>query len=132
MSACLPGGSCVLIIDDEKVLCDAIAELVRSRGYDAVTVYNGIEAMELLRRQPQPALILLDLYMPGVTGWKFRQMQLLHPQLAEVPVVVTSSLDPSAQRRQELGDVDYLDKSHLWENLPAILERFCGPSAAAG
>jgi CheY-like chemotaxis protein len=129
MSARAPVGPSVLIVDDEQVLCEAIGEIVRRCGYLAVTAYNGFDGIGALRGAPTPALVLLDLHMPGVTGWKFRQMQLLHPALAAVPVVITSSLDPSAQRRHELNADAYLDKSRLWEELPPLLERFCGGAA---
>ncbi len=122
---------CVLIVEDEETICGALGDYVRAQGYTALTACDGVAAVEALHKGPHPSLILLDLHMPGLNGWKFRQLQRLRADLADVPVVVMSSLAPEAQRREVLGEVEYLDKSRILDELPGLLERFCGPRARA-
>jgi two-component system sensor histidine kinase ChiS len=60
-------------------------------GYHAVGLPSANEALAVLRRRElRPALILLDLMMPGMTGWDFRTEQLQDDELAAIPVIVMS------------------------------------------
>jgi len=54
---------------------------------------DGHEALDLLRRPDHPSLILLDLMLPVLDGWQFRQALKDDPRLAAIPVVVVSALD---------------------------------------
>jgi CheY-like chemotaxis protein len=57
----------VLVADDERVIADTLAVILRQHGYDAQAVYNGIEAVEYARRNP-PDLVISDVVMPGLNG----------------------------------------------------------------
>ena len=60
-------------------------------GYPAVGAPTAIEALTMLRkRQARPSLILLDLFLPGMSGWEFREAQCGDPDLAAIPVILVS------------------------------------------
>lgn len=59
----------VLIADDEKHLTDTLAYAFRREGYEVTTAYNGLEAYELIL-QEAPELVILDVSMPGMTGFE--------------------------------------------------------------
>jgi CheY-like chemotaxis protein len=82
---------CVLIVDDETDIREAIAELLAEEGYDVEGARDGAEALTKARRC-HPSLVLLDLMMPGMNGWEFRAKQRGDPELAAIPVVVLSAL----------------------------------------
>ena len=66
-------------------------ELLALEGIAATTAADGREALSRLRRgEPHPAAIVLDLSMPVMTGWEFRDAQLRDPALANIPVAVVS------------------------------------------
>ena len=82
----------VMVVDDDEALRDSVCELLGDDGYETVGMDGGSSALEhlcALRRKPD--LILLDLMMPGMNGWQFRQEQLGDPTLAGIPVVVMTA-----------------------------------------
>src|SRR5216684_2351169 len=91
-----PPSQCpVLIVEDDDDLRDMMAQLLTIEGFRAVAVANGREALEHLQSAEKPDVILLDLMMPVMDGWEFRRRQKADPDLAQVPVIVLSAMDPS-------------------------------------
>jgi CheY-like chemotaxis protein len=82
---------CILVVDDERDIRDAIAELLQDEGYEVEAAGDGAEALAKAR-DCHPLVVLLDLMMPGMNGWEFRDRQRGDPQLAEIPVIVVSAL----------------------------------------
>jgi len=81
----------VLVVEDDEATLDSTLALLTSHGYEAVGAKNGPTALALLRDGGiRPRLILLDLQMPGMDGWKFRA-ELSDADLARIPVVILSA-----------------------------------------
>jgi CheY-like chemotaxis protein len=81
----------ILVIDDDTDLRETLGELLCEEGYDARLFENGRRALEFLRRGARPKLILLDLMMPEMNGWQFREAQLRDSELRDIPVVVMTA-----------------------------------------
>ena len=82
----------VLVVDDDRDIRDSLIEMLEDQGYLALGAANGVEALEVMRRSAEPpCLILLDLMMPMMDGWEFRQAQLANPAWTEIPVIVISA-----------------------------------------
>ena len=81
----------ILVVEDDERLLAAMVSLLKLVGYTALGVPNGYVALERLRGEQAPCLILLDLMMPEMDGWQFRKRQLEDPKLAAVPVIVCSA-----------------------------------------
>ena len=82
----------LLIVEDDVDIRDALADLASVEGFQVDTAANGREALRHLALGPRPHLILLDLLMPEMNGWQFRQCQLRDPSIADIPVVVLSAM----------------------------------------
>ncbi len=82
----------ILVVEDDEDAREAMVALLQMKGYRAVPAGNGKEALDYLHKAPVPDLIILDLWMPVMDGWQFRQQQKLDPRLATVPVVVVTAL----------------------------------------
>jgi DNA-binding response OmpR family regulator len=83
----------ILIVDDDSGIRSFLCELLRDEGYDALGLEDGIVAWEWLHTTGNPPqLILLDLMMPIMTGWEFRQRQITDSYLAVIPVIVISAV----------------------------------------
>ena len=88
----------VFIVDDDNDVRNALAELLEAEGFSVDGAANGREALVRLRSGgAHPAVILLDLMMPGMDGWDFRTEQMRDPDLASVPVVIVSAAGFSAE-----------------------------------
>src|SRR6478752_9243360 len=100
----------VLLVEDDVLLRKNLAALVEAEGHEALPAGNGFEAVELLRRGPMPALILLDLMMPVMNGWAFLKYRNEHPVLSEVPVIVTTAWNEVPGEAEVIGVQGYLRK----------------------
>jgi CheY-like chemotaxis protein len=107
----------VVVIDDEADWREIVVQCLSEKGFDAVGFADARDALAVLRgRERLPAAILLDLEMPGMTGWEFRREQLRDPRLASIPVVVASG----AEARGIEADA-FLAKPYLVGDLCRVL-----------
>lgn len=87
----------ILLIEDDSDLADALAEILIMEGYRVVYACDGMTALALLAEADLPDLILLDLMMPKMSGWEFREAQMRDGRLAQIPVVVLSATGERAR-----------------------------------
>ena len=81
-------------MDDDPDIREAMVEVLSDEGYEVTAVANGHEALTYLRSvtpPKRPCLILLDLMMPVMNGWEFRQEQLADTALAAIPVIAITA-----------------------------------------
>jgi len=82
----------ILVVDDDENIRDSLREAFEEQGYDAVTAADGREALEILHDGAQrPDLVVLDLVMPAVDGWRVYETMQADPVLSKIPVVVSTS-----------------------------------------
>ena len=99
----------VLVVDDDPDIRAFMAASLEDSGYEVRTAVDGGVALALLRAW-RPDLILLDLMMPRVDGWAFRQAQLAQKRLAAIPVVVMSAGYGAQNQAKKLATAAGLDK----------------------
>jgi CheY-like chemotaxis protein len=117
------GCGMVLLVEDDVDVREAVTDTLEDAGYQVMTARHGQEALDLLRtRDPRPCLILLDLMMPVMDGWQFRELQSKDPALAEIPVVALSAHGGL----HALGAADHLRKPVQLRALMDVVARFCG------
>ena len=123
----MSGARRVVVVDDDEELRELVVQHLAELGFESVGFADGRAALAALRRPGAvPAVILLDLEMPGMTGWEFRREQLRDPLLAHVPVVVASGADVATIEADA-----YLAKPYESEQLCRVLARFSLGAAAA-
>lgn len=122
-------GGKVLVIDDEQTVRDLMRRFLAREGFDVVTAKDGQEGLELARTL-HPALITLDVLMPGFDGWSVLQALKADPELAEIPVLMLSILDEK-NKGYALGAADYMTKPFDRDRLRALLARY-GRGGRAG
>lgn len=92
----------ILVCDDDPGIRTVIAEHLHRQGYTVIEAASGEQALSLAAGQPVEA-ILLDLYMPGLSGWETLQHLRNNPATTHIPVVILSVLS-STLRSQLAGD----------------------------
>jgi CheY-like chemotaxis protein len=115
----------ILIVEDDADLREALSEVLRDEGYAVTSAADGQEALDRLRREQRPSLILLDLTMPVMNGWQFRAEQRQDPDLSEIPVVVLSAGEYLAEQMQPLEIEDFVRKPIELGHLLRKIERYC-------
>jgi CheY-like chemotaxis protein len=117
----------ILVVDDDPDVREAISDVLVEEGYRVTGARNGREALEQLRDHTRPSLILLDMMMPEMDGWRFRMELKKLPELASIPVVILSAHGNVRDAALALGAADYLRKPLRIESLLEIAERYCRP-----
>ena len=118
---------CILVVDDDADVRESLADILGDEGYRVTGVENGVEALAYLRARTRPSLILLDMTMPEMDGWRFRLEQQKNPELAGIPVVILSAHGSIREAALVLGAADYLRKPLRVESLLEIADRYCRP-----
>jgi two-component system alkaline phosphatase synthesis response regulator PhoP len=116
----------ILIVDDEPQMVRGLADNLRFEGYQTVSARDGREALALAAAEA-PDLILLDVMMPGMSGWDVCRE--LRAKGLDVPVIMLTARGEEADRVQglELGADDYIAKPfglrELMARIRAVLRR---------
>jgi DNA-binding response OmpR family regulator len=112
----------LLLIEDDESLAGLLAAHLRSRGY-LVTVAPSAEAAEVaLASGLRPGLVLLDINLPGDTGWSVLRSEAF-AAAGRPPVVVASAMAISPARLRELDVAGYLPKPFALDTLRSTLDR---------
>jgi CheY-like chemotaxis protein len=99
----------ILIVDDDADIRETLCELLEAGGYRCAVAANGEAALVHLSGS-SPSLILLDLMMPVMDGFEFRQAQLDNESWRKIPVIVVSASGRSKQAALDMAAADYLEK----------------------
>jgi CheY-like chemotaxis protein len=119
----------VLIVDDDHDVREALREVLQDHGYDVLEAVNGHDALALLRGETlPPCLILLDIMMPVMDGWQFREAQQSDPRLAKIPVVVLSAHGQAPGSGGRMDAAAFLKKPVQLPPLLATVARYCEPA----
>jgi signal transduction histidine kinase/CheY-like chemotaxis protein len=97
-TSALPAASegSILVVDDDPIVRNVVREHLRRNGYVVIETASGEEALEAVGKQHVDA-VLLDLCMPGMSGWETLERLKKNPETADIPVVVLSVLSPSTR-----------------------------------
>ncbi len=117
--------TCILIIEDDTDVREALADFLQDQGYQVAGAANGREALAVLRRIEPPCIILLDLMMPVMSGWEFRREQQQDPALAAIPVAVVTGIRNTVDRIAALNPVGYFQKPVDLSALLATVATYC-------
>lgn len=116
----------ILVIEDDHAIRENVSELLMLEGYSVATACNGRDALDRLRQGLRPAIIMLDLTMPVMDGWDFRQAQLRDEALRAIPTLVVTAAGFSRETiRMQFGDVDFVRKPLKPDELLDTLARRC-------
>jgi len=99
------------VVEDDRDIRESITEVLEDEGYRVTSAQDGECALEYLKSpKPHPHLILLDLMMPRMNGFQFREEQLKDPKTASIPVAVFTA-DGNAQfKADKLNAAGYVRK----------------------
>jgi CheY-like chemotaxis protein len=108
-----------LIVDDHTDGRETLSDLLDLYGFEVLCASDGQEALDVLHRGERPCLILVDLVMPKLDGWGFRQKQQERHDWSEIPVVAMTGRTSAVSTPHKVEFDGYLLKPI---NLPDLLE----------
>ena len=115
----------ILLVDDHTDLTDGLRGVLIAAGYHVERAANGREGLEKLHGGLRPCIIVLDLAMPTVTGYAFRQEQMAYAELSEIPVALFSTSPDLTATARQLDVVAYAAKPVDSNEVLAIIRRYC-------
>ena len=121
-----PAGS-LLILDDDPALVSVMKEILVEEGYGVETATDAVEALRLVQ-EARPAVILMDMRMPGMDGWAFAGS--LKERGASASLIVITGAGHALEWAKEIGADDFLAKPFDMAELLSTVKRYCQPASA--
>jgi signal transduction histidine kinase/DNA-binding response OmpR family regulator len=117
-----PNHTKLLLIDDDPIMQDLICRYFGTRGFNVMIASGGKEGLEKAK-STQPEVILLDVMMPEMDGWSVLNSLKTNPDLASIPVVMTTMIE-NRKLGFALGASDYLVKPLDRQQLNIVLAKY--------
>ena len=104
----------ILIIEDEKIICDLLERKLTREGYSVVITTNGIDGLVKMR-EDRPDIVLLDIIMPKMGGFEVMEEMNKDETLKDIPVIVVSNSGQPVEidRIKKMGAKDWLIKTEF-------------------
>ena len=114
----------VLVVDDDPEIVTMVGLRLGKRGYKVITATDGNEALEAARRE-RPALIVLDVMMPGKNGWEVARALRHDPVTEKIKIVMLTAIGASVNEMTSpiYGADAYIDKPFDFTVLEGTIER---------
>lgn len=113
----------VLVVDDDDDLREVVVDALERQDLRVVEAADGHEALDYVEAHGLPDLILLDMNMPGMTGWQFAG-ELRARGLSHAPIIVITAAHDAERSAQEIGAAGFLGKPFDLRSLRSTVERF--------
>lgn len=115
----------ILVVDDDPVIRDMMADMLDFEGYSISVARNGHEALQLLRSD-QDFLVFLDIMMPGMNGKQLCALLESDPQLRKRHIIVLMSAIDNLEEASSLKVEAILQKPFVVDDVIEILEPYRG------
>ena len=121
----------VLVVEDDRAIRETLSEILSDNDYTTMVAANGQVALdELHATDVKPCLILLDVMMPVMDGWRFREVQRSDPELSAIPVVVLTAHASVNEVVNRMSAEAVLRKPIDLDDLIVLVGRYCDTPAA--
>jgi DNA-binding response OmpR family regulator len=118
----------VLFVEDDAALAGIVVRHLRARGHDARSVGSAEEARAYLAGGFRPSVVLLDINLPGASGWDLLRSGALGPATCSPPVFVVTATSVPPARLREFEIAGFLPKPFAMSTLVEIVDRCASPA----
>jgi DNA-binding NtrC family response regulator len=116
-------GPKILIVDDDANIVKILRKFLDDAGHENEGVYSGVDAIELIRRDPNIVAVLLDIRMPGLDGVEtLKSIKQIEPDIEVVMMTAEGTIE-SAVECMQLGAADYITKPFKREGVLSSIDR---------
>jgi CheY-like chemotaxis protein len=121
----------ILVVDDEPLIAMALEAALEDAGYEVVTAANGRQGLERLA-EARADLVLLDMMMPVMSGPAMLAAMVAQPELAEIPVIILSSLPEPTIRNNTDGAAAIIRKPYTADQVLGAIAQALGEMKKPG
>lgn len=120
-----PAQKKILLVDDDDLICEALTTLLKKQGYTVATLPDG-RGVAMEARQQKPGLILLDLMIPPLNGYKVLEELKADPATRSIPVFLVTGVSDNdmIDRGRKMGAAGVIQKPFRTEYLLRVLETY--------
>ncbi len=118
----------ILLVEDNEMNRDMLSRRLVRRGYDVVVALDGEQGLAMARSEA-PALILMDMSLPGIDGWEATRQLKAAPETQKIPVIALTAHAMSGDREKAVAvgcddfDTKPVDLTRLLDKIEALLGR---------
>jgi DNA-binding response OmpR family regulator len=120
----------VLVVEDDSPIRAMVSDLLQDEGYAVVQASDGFEGLRQLRER-RPDLIVLDIMLPGMTGYQFLEQAQEQLERGNIPVLILSAISGQDNDSSSLGVAAWLNKPIDIERFVGAVKGLAGPSEPA-
>jgi CheY-like chemotaxis protein len=121
----------ILVVEDDPDIRESVVEILEDEGHRVTSAGDGREALDLLQSaSPAPDLILLDLMMPIMSGYQFREEQLKLPAFASIPVLIVTADVNARVKVESLQVAGFVQKPLKIQPLLDLVNQLVAASAS--
>jgi DNA-binding response OmpR family regulator len=126
-------GGRIFVVDDDPAMVEAVAAVLSLDGFDVDGASDSTAALRAVLRDP-PALLVLDVNMPGLTGWELCEIVRRQPLTRDLPVLFLTGRGEVRDRitAMQVGGTDHLTKPFHAEELRARVRALTAPAPERG
>jgi two-component system, OmpR family, phosphate regulon response regulator PhoB len=122
----------VLVIDDDSAIVTVVMFLLETEGFAGIGISDSQQALSFLRElgpEKYPRVILLDLMMPGLSGYEMARTLMQNEQLSSIPIVIMTADNRVHGAEDVQGAIDWISKPFHLDLLMDKLKRYLASSA---
>ena len=120
-------GRDILVVDDDRNVRELLRQQLNDRGFSVREAADGYEAVKQVR-SVRPDLVILDIMMPGISGYDVAAILKSDPDTEDIPILILTIIE-DAERGYSVGVDSYMTKPHEPERLVSEVERLLGAGA---
>jgi DNA-binding response OmpR family regulator len=100
----------ILVVDDDPVTVRSVETLLRSKNYEVISAYDGLEGLEKIKKE-NPDLVVLDIMMPEMNGYDVCYQLRFNKDFEKLPIVLLTVRDQELEDRiSEMAHIEYTQK----------------------
>ena len=117
----------ILVVDDDETNLTLARALLEADGFAVVTAMDAMSTFDVLK-DVDPALILMDIQLPGMDGWELTRRLKRNIATSHIPIIAVTAYGKNgdAERARDVGFVDFVAKPVSTRELPSIIRRHLG------
>ncbi len=115
----------ILVVDDEKDIVETLSFMMRARGYEVIEAYDGEEGLKLAKEQ-SPDLMILDVMMPKINGYKIARLLKYDSKYKHIPIIMVTARGQDSDKLigEETGADEYITKPFEFEEVLDCVNKY--------
>lgn len=117
----------ILVVDDEKDITETLSFMLKANGYDVITAFDGENGLKAAKEE-NPDLIILDVMMPKINGYKIARLLKYDNKYKHIPIIMVTARGQDTDKLigEETGADVYITKPFEFEEILNSINKYLG------